>query len=305
MPHRTANIRTPRISVLLPVYNGELYVSQAIQSVLNQSYSDFELIISDNASTDKTIAICRDAERRDKRVRLVQSKTNRGLAWNFNRAFKFAKGGYVCWLPHDDLFESDYLLRCLETIEEDRGAALVYSSFNYINELGCVAKVVDPDNPGSEKTASQRFLRVLDDSMCDPICGLIRTAILKQTRLHGSYADSDRVLLAEIALRGRFKLVRERLYSRRFHDEQLTRRCHDRWERSLVYDPSISRTLTCPWVREITNLLIAVWLAPLSLRERYLCIKYLYWWFSARRRCVLDDLRRGLLSSAGLVTGAP
>src|SRR5262245_7281116 len=103
----------PTASICLPVFNGDNFVRQTIRSILDQTFTDFELIISDNASTDGTAAICEQFVAQDPRVRYYRSDVNRGLAWNFNRAFELARGRYVAWIGHDDLMAADYIKRCV------------------------------------------------------------------------------------------------------------------------------------------------------------------------------------------------
>ena len=95
--------KVPRVSIGLPVYNGENYMAAAIDSLLAQTFTDFELIISDNASTDATEQICRDYAHRDGRIRYYREEVNRGAAWNFTHTFELARGEYFKWHAHDDL----------------------------------------------------------------------------------------------------------------------------------------------------------------------------------------------------------
>src|SRR5262245_26889183 len=120
--------RNPCVSVCLPVYNGQDYVSEAIRSVLEQTFEDFELIISDNASTDGTEEICRDAAARDPRARYYRADVNRGLAWNHNRAFELARGRHLVWIGHDDLMAPEYVSRCLQAMEEDSEIVLCFAN---------------------------------------------------------------------------------------------------------------------------------------------------------------------------------
>src|SRR5215471_14033382 len=100
-----------RVSLGLPVYNGQRYLAGAIQAILDQTFSDFELIICDNASTDETESICRDLAARDPRVRYHRNPANIGAAPNFNKTFELSTGEYFKWLAHDDLHEPTYLQR--------------------------------------------------------------------------------------------------------------------------------------------------------------------------------------------------
>ena len=99
----------PRVSIGLPVLNGEKYVAEALDAILAQSFLDFELIISDNASTDATPDICADYARRDARIRLHRHPSNLGAAPNFNFVFQRSRGEYFKWAAHDDQISSDFI----------------------------------------------------------------------------------------------------------------------------------------------------------------------------------------------------
>lgn len=142
-------VRTPDVSVCLPVYNGELYISDAIASVLQQSFENFELIISDNASTDGTAEICHEFIDRDNRVRYFRSDVNGGLALNHNRAFKLAIGRFLMWFGHDDLLEKGYIRRCLESLERDPGLVLCLTNTKHIDENGHLQRQVTVESPAA------------------------------------------------------------------------------------------------------------------------------------------------------------
>lgn len=287
--------RSPRVSICLPVFNGARHVRAAIESILLQSFDDFELVISDNASTDGTREICLAATEQDDRVHYCRAEINRGLAWNFNHAFKQARGNYLAWIGHDDIMARSYIQRCVEALDRSPECVLCFSNANYIDDTGLVITPVELQNPGESKFPSDRFAKILYDDLCDPICGVMRTEVLLQTRLHGPYADSDRVLLAELGMRGQFCFLPDRLYSRRMHELQTTALYNDRWERSLVFDPSKAGRPIYPWIRELTDLITTVHKAPISRKEAYQCYKRLYWWSSVHRKFLLDDLRRGIV----------
>jgi glycosyltransferase involved in cell wall biosynthesis len=288
----------PRVSVCLPVYNGEAYLPEALRSVLGQTLGDFELVISDNASTDGTGDICRRAAAEDRRVRYSRAAVNGGLAWNLNRTFALARGRYVTWIGHDDVMKPEYLARCVEPLESDGGAVLCFAGTTYIDSRGDVIKQVELTNPGAVARPSWRFHNVLCDRMCDPVCGLMRRNVLRQTRLHGGYADSDRMLLAEMALRGRFLLVPEYLFARRMHTEQTTTRYHDLRDRTLIFDPAKAGKVVFPTVLQAAGTFAAIRRAGLPVRERLRSCQHLLRWLWLRRRVVWDDLSGGLRLSA-------
>ena len=124
----------PRLSIGLPVYNGEGLLPEAIEALLGQSYKDFELIISDNASTDGTAEICRDYEAQDSRVRYVRQPSNVGVIANHNGLVAHARGEFFKWASHDDLYAGDYLQRCVDALDEHPEAVLAHAWWVLMDE---------------------------------------------------------------------------------------------------------------------------------------------------------------------------
>jgi glycosyltransferase involved in cell wall biosynthesis len=285
--------RTPCVSVCLPVYNGETYIGEAISSICEQTFEDIEVIISDNASTDGTQPLCREAATYDSRIRYFRSDTNRGLAWNYNQAFKLATGQYLVWIGHDDLMAPDYIRCCVEGIQRHADTLLCFTNAIDIDGEGNMIQQVDLTNPGAAEAPSERFRHILSDDRCDSICGLMKTEFLQQTRLHAGYAESDRVLLAEMGFRGRFNKIPDYLFSRRVHPLRSTA-LRDHWERSVIFDPSKDGKAICPWWRQFFGFVSAIRRAPLCCKERFSAYKYLYWWSLVHRPFLYEDLQRGL-----------
>jgi glycosyltransferase involved in cell wall biosynthesis len=127
----------------MPVYNGEQFLEQAIQSALGQSFADFELILSDNASTDRTPEICKAYAARDPRVRYYRGDINRGASWNFNHVFGLARADYFKWAAADDTFEPQFLERCFEALEREPSAVLAYTRAAAIDDQGEAVSEVD------------------------------------------------------------------------------------------------------------------------------------------------------------------
>jgi len=109
-----------KVIVGLPVYNGERFIRRAIDSVLSQTFSDFELIISDNASTDLTPRICKEYMNKDKRVKFIQQKENKGGTWNFFFLLDLAKSDYFIWLDVDDYFSPYFLEKNINVLESNK-----------------------------------------------------------------------------------------------------------------------------------------------------------------------------------------
>ena len=119
----------PRLSIGLPVFNGERYLAAAIGSVLDSSFSDWELIISDNASTDGTQALAQSFAQQDARIRYLRNATNIGALPNFNQVVHASRGEYFKWLAYDDLCGPDLLSRCVEVLDRDSTIVLCSARF--------------------------------------------------------------------------------------------------------------------------------------------------------------------------------
>ena len=224
-----------RLSIGLPVYNGERFLAQALDCLLVQTFQDFEIIISDNASTDRTSDISRDYARADRRVRYIRNPRNLGAIANFNRVFDLSSAPLFKWAAHDDLYHEDYLESCVRILDENPDVMLAHSNAAFIDEngkpfpfdskAGCyidpkTGVLQRPDSPaiGDSPIAVERFWQVLAYARWGTLqFGVIRRQILQQTRLEQNFAGSDRPLLAELALLGRFKSSPERLFLKRFH----------------------------------------------------------------------------------------
>ena len=214
----TMNRRKPRVSVGLPVYNGERFLEETLGSLLAQTYTDFELIISDNASTDRTEEICRIYAAKDKRVRYYRNAKNIGADRNFNRVFELSTGDYFKWASADDLCQPEHLARCLEVLDNDDTIVLAYPKTRFIDESG---KALDLNDPGWDlrsEAAHERLRYVIRAGhWVNPHYGLIRAEALSKTRLMPNYPGGDYGLLAELSLRGKFVEIPEHLFFRRIH----------------------------------------------------------------------------------------
>ena len=212
------NSSKPRVSIGLPVYNGERFLEEALDSLLAQTCADFELMISDNASTDGTAEICRRYVANDRRVRYFRNATNIGFGRNFNRVFRLMRGGYFKWASADDLCKPELLAHCLELLEKDYTAVLAYPKTRFIDENGKILEIEDPGWDLQSKVAHERLRYVIRAGhWVNPLYGLIRASALSKTRLMPSYPGGDYHLLAELSLQGKFVELPEYLFFRRVH----------------------------------------------------------------------------------------
>jgi glycosyltransferase involved in cell wall biosynthesis len=209
----------PKVSIGLPVYNGERYLRFALDSLLGQDFHDFEIVICDNASIDGTTELCRAYAAKDPRIRYFRNETNIGASPNYNRTFELARGQYFKWLAHDDRCHRSFLSRCVAMLDAaPPSVALVYPLCDVIGEFNEVLHRAPDCMINQAKHPYQRLAYVLRTvGWAYSLWGLIRSDHLRRTRLMAEGAQNDYVLLAELSLCGEFLEVPEVLFQLRFH----------------------------------------------------------------------------------------
>ncbi len=287
---------TPRLCIGLPVWNGDEYLAQALDSLLSQTYSDFRLIISDNGSSDGTEAICRAYARRDGRIDYHRSAENRGLAWNFNRVVALADAQYFKWAAHDDLHAPQFLERCIARLDADSEAILCYPTSYVVDERGEILTARREPAVAGGPVASQRFQSVLwHPGFCLMLHGVVRHAVLRQCQPFGAYPASDLLLLAELALRGALREVDEPLFYFRDHARRPYRTCTSEAELAVWIDPQSTIRAELRHVRLFVRYLSTIGRVPLPLSQRLRC-----WWMMAHwgvvRFPTLQDEVRGSIA---------
>src|SRR5512146_3281366 len=163
----------------MPVYNGEKYLAEAIESVLNQTFQEFELIISDNCSNDATDQICLKYARSDARIRYYRSDVNRGAAWNHNRLVHLARGEFFKWQCYDDLCAPEFLAKCLAVLESDPGAVLCYPRFIRMDAGGRQLGVKSSRVKGTASPHERFYSLIHRRDSCEEIYGLMRACALR------------------------------------------------------------------------------------------------------------------------------
>jgi glycosyltransferase involved in cell wall biosynthesis len=209
----TTTKRRDLVSIGLPVYNGAQHLRESLDALLSQSHHRFELIISDNASTDDTSDICLEYAGRDDRIRYYRNEANHGSIVNFNRVLALAEGEYFMWAADHDNWGREYVSRCVQVLDNDSTVVLCSTEAAWIDSSGEVIEDIPTpiDTRGLNKVSRFRvILRSLDN--CYPIYGLIRMAALEQIGpLRQSFAP-DILLLTELSLLGAFAFIPERLF---------------------------------------------------------------------------------------------
>ena len=275
----TAN---PAVSVGLPVYNGERFLAEALESVLSQTFADLELVISDNASTDRTEEICRSYAGHDTRIRYYRNDVNLGALPNFNRVFELSRGKYFKWAAHDDVLRPELLRRCVEALEAAPDAVLCQSAIEYIDESGASLGIHRHHIPGSDSPeAATRFAAlVLKPHDCYAQMGVLRRDLVEGAMPMAGFHGADRSLLAKIALRGRYLSVPEALLQVRDHAGRYSRAQKKVRDRAAWYDARNKGRLSFPVWRMYGTYWRSAMSAdlPLSARNRAV-LTLLKWWF--------------------------
>lgn len=212
------------VTVGVPVRNGGRYLDEALAALRSQTFRDFEVVISDNASTDDTADICRRHAADDLRIAYHRNDRDRGAVHNFNRCLELARGRYFTWKAHDDLVAPTFLARCVARLEDEPDAVLCHTRTHIVDADGRVLGVYDPATLGTDADRpSSRFGARVVAPHCVEVFGVIRTDALRRVRPLQPFVGSDRAVLAELALEGRFVTVDEPLFHNRKHPDRSTR----------------------------------------------------------------------------------
>jgi glycosyltransferase involved in cell wall biosynthesis len=282
-----ANI--PAISIGLPVYNGEKYLEICLRNLLEQTFEDFEIVISDNASVDRTRAICEEFCRLDKRIRYHCEEKNRGASWNFNRVLELSRGRYFKWAAYDDLVSPRYLEACLKALEENPDLVLAYGWTTIIDAEGkendAFADAIHIDAPRPSDRLREYLYKV---RLTNAIYGVVRTRIMRKTAVHQPYPGSDVVLLGELALWGKFREISEIHFFRRIHPLASAPANPSLQQLLAWYKPDAAGSPILPAWSHFKGYFGAIRRAPISIPEKLRCIAVLLNW----RRYAAPELWR-------------
>lgn len=208
------------VSIGLPVYNGELFIQRAIDSLLAQDHENLELIISDNNSNDRTQEICMQYAQKDKRVRYYRAIENMGAFWNFNHVFELSGGAYFMWASHDDYWETEYIRACLKAYEISPEIILVSAFCESFDPEGKRDSFLDKGFATIGLSPQERFKkykRIIHSGhhIGGMFYGIYKKEFLSKVMPMGRIIANDHLVLAALCFEGEFTTVKEKLIFKR------------------------------------------------------------------------------------------
>lgn len=268
---------SPFVSIGFPVRNGESTLVAALESLLSQDFGDFELIISDNASTDGTAAICREYARRDPRIAYSRNPENIGVNPNHDRVFRLSRGRYFAWTAADVVHLPGMLSRCVAEVRAAVGkVVLAYPQCELVDERGLPAAPIPQSIASADRRPHRRVRQVVGSiGYVTQHYGLIESAALRLTRLNGSYPSSDHVLTAELAALGEIREIPEVLLRRRIDVRAGTaavRHSAKAWRAWLDPASQSRRSLLPARERLAVEYARSIWRLPLRPADKASCL---------------------------------
>ncbi len=265
---------SPLVSIGMPVFNGEPYIGEAIESILRQSYRNIELIICDNASEDGTQAICERFAAEDSRVRYVRNEANIGAYRNFNKTFELSRGKYFKWASHDDNLEEGFIEVCVDTLERETDVVLCLPKIIYIDQHGKITA----DQTVNVSILGERYLdrmrrffdlQVASDDIVYALFGLMRADALRKTKLWEPYISSEEMVMLDLLRYGKLKQVEQSAFFFRLHPQSAFKKNRKPKDRARWFDPSRKRiAFVFPVWNLLRKYLGRVIHGPFTLREK-------------------------------------
>jgi glycosyltransferase involved in cell wall biosynthesis len=285
--------RPPVVSVGIPVYNGERYLREAVDAVLAQTFDDFELILSDNASTDSTATICEEYVKNDPRVRYCHQPSNLGAPRNYSFLVGCARGRYFKWSSASDTCEPSMLEQCVEVLDRDPTVVLCYGATRLIDGRGVALRIYDGDFELCEARPRDRYTKLRRQLALNNVQnGLIRLQALRHTRLVRAYFASDLAMMLELAFQGKFHLLPEVVLNRRIAEDSFSSKLSTA-DRARFIDPTSDFSRRFDFWRLRFDFARSIVRAPIPLPDKLRLLttelRYLYW----DLKLMVTDLRHG------------
>jgi glycosyltransferase involved in cell wall biosynthesis len=285
------SIDGPLVTIGLPVFNASRYLAECLTALVGQTYRNIRIVISDNASTDDTVAICDEYAARDSRIAIVRTDKNRGAGWNHRRVLELATGRYFRWHGADDTIAPSFVAECVAALEMSPEAVLAYPLTTIIDDDGVSVRKTSDRLPLGASDPRVRFAALLSPWSIthSPFYGVIRLSAAATLRPFGAFLASDRTFLAELALRGPFVQVEEYLMFRRHHAKHATQT--DKSERELM-DPETAHKFRPREFRVLREHLAAAWEAPASPAGKLRYFASVGAWVIAHRETFFMEARQ-------------
>lgn len=208
---------TPKVSIVTPCYNRERYLGLAIQSVLNQTYTDFELIVVDDGSTDASLQIAEGFTAADDRIKVLALSRNQGVAFALKAGFAVAEGEFIGQVDSDDLLEPQALELTVQSLEDDRGLGMVYTNYLDIDAGGNKLRV------GSRCSTPYSKQRLLSHFMTFHFRLIRKATYLEAGGINTKYkTNEDYDLCLRISEISRINKLNDFLYLYRVHGNSLS-----------------------------------------------------------------------------------
>lgn len=290
---------TPTVSVAMPIYNSEKYLAESIESHLQQTCQDFELILTDNASTDRSEEICRAYAAKDSRIKYHRNPQNLGAAGNFRRGFELSIGRYFRWSPSDDLISPNLLQSAVNVLDHEPSVFVAYPRTKLIDDKGVITGDFEEnlflmdDRPSERWKAVRRNIRLGNLHY-----GLSRSSTLRKTGLLRNYTGGDFPLIAEMSLYGKFFEISDAFFYRRMH-EQASSAMKNHADVMNLYDPKKrDKLFLYNWVHLGANLK-SIARAPISLSDKLRAYSFEARWLVWGRKEYLNELKLAARHVAG------
>lgn len=279
------------VTVGMPVYNGDNYLAETLDSILVQTYQNFEIVISDNGSKDGTQKICEDYAAKDPRVKYSRSEVNLGVSRNFKRTVGIASGDYFMFLAHDDKLAPQFLEQCVAVLDTQPDVVSCYPKAIEIDPQGNeLYKKEQPLDAGSPKPHLRFRQMIRMDHNCETLFALVRADVMKKTVIHAPIPDGDRVMLAEVSLYGKYYRVPDYLFLHREHPVRSINLAPTRFDRLAQLEPQRAGEFVLPHFSEFFEYLRCIRRAPLTFRERMACYGEMLRWLKDNRKRLRADV---------------
>ncbi len=299
--------KVPPVSIGLPVFNGGKDLTKAIDSILNQDFEDFELIISDNCSTDGTEDICRRYADQDSRITYTRWDSNQGIITNFQNVLGLARSKFFIFAQHDNTFYPEFLSACLKEYEADgdESYAIVFPQVKLIHRDGRTQLYKDPIN-AIQDSPVERYLHVLKNlDLTIPVLGMMRTKAMKTNKMfylsqvHPNYNTlyGDHCVMTYMALRGKIKRIDQVLLNRKSSDYKYASSMEERTVKLInaIDRDAINEGITLYYTKIIQNQISVITYASISFSEKEFLIKETVSFLKSRFKAqMLQEIKRAV-----------